>query len=381
MLLKSIEYSQFVKKPNAWYLEKFLLGKINLIVGKNATGKTKVLNIIRGISNLLSGVHKLVFNSGNYSLIFEKDGKTIEYILCYENQGIYTEKLIIDGKTSLDRGAEGKGTIYAQKLGNDMEFQAPVHELVSVARRDSVQHPFFEDLHQWGQTTYHYFFGSQLGKDHLAVFSKEKREESLNFKETDKVVGFLRAGLTKHGQAFVDSVKKDMAEIGYKISDITIAPLKSIKVHGGLVATPEGIHVKEEDISDSTDQNEMSQGMFRALSLIIQLTLAQLESTPSCILIDDIGEGLDFERSSKLIKILIEKANNSPTQLIMSTNDRFVMNNVPLEYWGVLQRVGPTSKIFNYANSKKIFDEFVFTGLSNFDFLSSEFYLKGFDKE
>ncbi len=381
MLLKSIEYSQFVKKPNAWYLEKFLLGKINLIVGKNATGKTKVLNIIRGISNLLSGVHKLVFNSGNYSLIFEKDGKTIEYILCYENQGIYTEKLIIDGKTLLDRGAEGKGTIYAQKLGNDMEFQAPVNELVSVARRDSVQHPFFEDLHQWGQTTYHYFFGSQLGKDHLAVFSKEKREESLNFKETDKVVGFLRAGLTKHGQAFVDSVKKDMAEIGYKISDITIAPLKSIKVHGGLVATPEGIHVKEEDISDSTDQNEMSQGMFRALSLIIQLTLAQLESTPSCILIDDIGEGLDFERSSKLIKILIEKANNSPTQLIMSTNDRFVMNNVPLEYWGVLQRVGPTSKIFNYANSKKIFDEFVFTGLSNFDFLSSEFYLKGFDKE
>jgi len=57
----------------------------------------------------------------------------------------------------------------------------------------------------------------------------------------------------------------------------------------------------------------------------------------------------------------------------MSTNDRFVMNNVPLEEWCVLQRRGSVVRVLNYTNSKELFDEFKFTGLSNFDFLAMDF--------
>jgi hypothetical protein len=57
----------------------------------------------------------------------------------------------------------------------------------------------------------------------------------------------------------------------------------------------------------------------------------------------------------------------------MSTNDRFVMNNVPLEYWQVIQRDGGKCKIFNYKNSKEKFDDFEYTGLNNFDFLATDF--------
>ena len=99
------------------------------------------------------------------------------------------------------------------------------------------------------------------------------------------------------------------------------------------------------------------------------------------MLIDDIGEGLDFERSTALIKLLIDKAKESAVQLIMTTNDRFTMNSVPLEYWSVIHRVGGKCRVFNYDNSRKIFDEFVYTGLSNFDFFATEFYEKGFDEK
>jgi hypothetical protein len=117
----------------------------------------------------------------------------------------------------------------------------------------------------------------------------------------------------------------------------------------------------------------MSQGMFRALSVLIQVNHAVMTSAPSCILIDDIGEGLDFERSCALIKLIIEKAETSSVQLIMSTNDRFVMNAVPLQDWSVLARQGPRCRVYNYANSKAAFDEFKFTGLNNFDFLATDF--------
>lgn len=57
-----------------------------------------------------------------------------------------------------------------------------------------------------------------------------------------------------------------------------------------------------------------------------------------CIVIDDIGERLDYERSCALIELLMSKATTQQVQLIMTTNDRFVMNKVPLEAWTVLHR-------------------------------------------
>jgi ABC-type cobalamin/Fe3+-siderophores transport system ATPase subunit len=117
----------------------------------------------------------------------------------------------------------------------------------------------------------------------------------------------------------------------------------------------------------------MSQGMFRALSIIIHLTYHVLMKTPVTILIDDIGEGLDFDRSIRLIGLLIEVAEKSNIQLIMSTNDRYVMNKVPFKYWQLIQRTGGECRIFNYQNSKEIFDEFEYTGLNNFDFLATDF--------
>ena len=383
MILKSIQYNQFADTPEAWYLEQFTLGQINLLVGKNATGKTRALNIIGNLGNLVSGDQKLIYKSGDYKAIFNKDGSIIEYVLWFENTKIFKEELIVDGQVLLNRGNEGEGEIFAVELEKQMKFQTPDNELACVARRDSIQHPFFEDLYQWGKSLRHYYFGTQLGKDHLAIVLRGEKEEILNLKETNLVVSFLRKGLAKYGEVFTNSILKEMDLIGYKLDEIGLCPIPHLVVkkspHSRLA--PQGIYVKESDLKGRTYQTDISQGMFRALSLLIQLNFSQLESIPSCVLIDDIGEGLDYERSTALINLLIEKSKKSSIQLIMATNDRFVMNNVPLEYWSVIQRVGQICKVFNYENSKKIFDDFAFTGLTNFDFLRTEFYLKGFDKE
>jgi len=157
--------------------------------------------------------------------------------------------------------------------------------------------------------------------------------------------------------------------------------VKSILLPGGKRPSRiMGLYVKETDLGSKTEQQQISQGMFRALSLIIQITYSQLKRLPSCILIDDIGEGLDYERSSALVKLLIQKVKATPVQLIMTTNDRFVMNNVPLEYWSLIERNGAKCMIYNQKNSPQIFSDFELTGLNNFDFLSMKFYQKGLNK-
>lgn len=379
MQLESILYTQHEGKTEEWSIEGFTLGSVNLIVGRNASGKTRALNIIGSLGKLLCGESGL-YVSGDYEVIFDKGGEKIVYRLKYEDNKVVKEKLVIGSNTMLDRREGGIGKIYAEKIGDNIEFQTPDNQLACLTRRDSLQHPFFEDLYQWGKYLRHYYFGTQLGKDHFAVFKKDKQESELNLKDGNQVVAIFRKGRDEFPSRFIEDIKIDMKVVGYDISEIDVGPPTSFMVRVGL-EQPEGIIVKESDLKAETDQYVISQGMFRALSLIIQLNYFELASIPSCILIDDIGEGLDYERASSLIKLLVDKAEKSSVQLIMSTNDRFVMNNVALGYWSVMQRYPNRSKIYNYRNAREIFEKFELTGLNNFDFFASGFYEEGRVKE
>lgn len=381
MQIKSLSYSQHEGKAEEWYVEKFSLGKINLIVGKNATGKTRTLNVIGGVAKLLSGERKELFSSGNWDLVFEDNGNEIHYSLKIDDFKVVFEKLTFGEDVVLERGAGGIGTIKAVELDQTIKFQSPENELAAFARRDTIQHPFFEHIFKWANSLHHYLFGTQMGKDRLVVFVSDKDKEIDTRNET-AVVALFRKAENNFGADFKRNIIAGMNRVNYCLTDIGVAPVPGIKVQGvGLGQTPEGLFVIEDGVGGKTFQHEISQGMFRVLSLLIHLEYCELSKLPSLILIDDIGEGLDFERSTSLITLLVERAERTVTQLIMSTNDRFVMNGVPLKYWCIIKRDGAICKVYNYENSKSVFEEFKFTGLSNFDFLSTEFFVTGMDEE
>ena len=81
------------------------------------------------------------------------------------------------------------------------------------------------------------------------------------------------------------------------------------------------------------------------------------------------------------MQLLISKAGEAHIQLIMSTNDSIIMYAVDIEHWAVIMREGHKISLYNYENSKEIFEEFKFTGLNNFDFYASEFFRSGFSDE
>jgi energy-coupling factor transporter ATP-binding protein EcfA2 len=367
-----MNYSQFEGQPRQWRLHELSLGDINLLVGKNASGKSRTLSVIVGLAKLLEPATRLFFESGNYEVVFDDQGRLVKYNLHYEQRKIVSEQFIVDGDMLLERGAGGIGRISADNLKQVMLFQAPEDQLAAVVRQDNIQHPFLAPLQTWARSLYFYPFGTPLGKE---VFVVEVKDPNAPFDPKDfrSVVAIFKRGFKEFGESFKDSIMEDMSYIGYPLSDIGLQTPSSISVAGPFPAPPLGLFVHEQALGSTTDQIDMSQGMFRALSVIIQITYAQKSNTAHTILIDDIGEGLDFERSCALIKLLIEKATQSKVQLIIATNDRFVMNSVPLESWSILQRSGGDSQVFNYANSKPIFDEFKFTGMNNFDFFATDF--------
>ncbi len=367
MRLDSIRYVQFEGQPQEWRLDELTLGPVNLLVGRNASGKSHSINVVLGLAKLLAAEIKPTLLAGKYEASFTHDEVPYRYRLEYDESGVIEEHLSIRNDTRLSRRREG-GMIFAEKEGKDIDLLPPPTELAA-ARRDHVQHSFLEPLYQWGSSLYHYAFGTPLGKNALGILSSEP--QPVNLKDSDQVIGIFRKGRKELGEPFVAVIKQDMRAMGYDITDVGIAPPISMRIQTTL-GEPVCLYVQEGDLKARTDQNDMSQGMFRALSTLIQIDYLLLALRPSCILIDDVGEGLDFERSCALIEVLMHKASAGP-QLVMTTNDRFVMNKVPLEMWTILQRHGGRSAVFNYTNSKAQFEEFKFTGLSNFDFFASEY--------
>ena len=171
MNLQKLNYAQHEGQPKQWRLNGLSLGPVNLLVGRNAVGKSRTLSIIKGLAMLLSGTTKLRFIIGNYEVVFDNDGQRVEYKLHYEQSKVITESFAVDGKQLLERGDGGAGKIWAEKNQLLMDFQTPEDQLAAVARQDSIQHPFLAPLQQWAQSLYHYPFSSTLGQDRLAVLT------------------------------------------------------------------------------------------------------------------------------------------------------------------------------------------------------------------
>ena len=388
MYLREIKFCRNKGLPNEWQIEGrphngvfgqwLSFPEMTLIVGKNASGKSKTLDVIRNIADLFAGdnhlsrLHAAGEGTAEYQLRFDDNGSLIEYYLNFENGKILQETLTINAAEKLNRAA---GKLWYEGVNKMLDFETD-DDVLAISKRDKKQHSFFEALYAWGKHLSHYRFGTQLGKNALLRdMSAVRDDDEVDLKDSDQVASIFIKGRRLFSDAFTAAVLADMNAIAYDLKAIHVGPLKNFPVQGF------GLHVQEGDLHDVTDQREMSQGMFRALSLLVQLNYSLLSKTPSCILIDDIGEGLDYDRSNSLIELIIGKVQGSAVQVIMTTNDRFVMNKVPLAYWSVIQRVGNKSIFFNHKNSQQTFDEFAYSGLSNFDFLKTEFYISGYEKE
>jgi hypothetical protein len=367
MTLKKIEYSTFPNDHNRyWALKPTEIGRINLFVAKNATGKTRTLKAIDTLGALIAGSG---FTShADYAAEFLEGGNVYQYRLTIESMKIISEELTVNGLERIVRDKHGIGSIYAEELGKDIKFRFPENHL-AVSRRDAIQHPFLESLFNWAEGLRHYAFGSSMKQEYGKKIDEPGSTIDGN---SDKAVEVFVAGELEFDTVFKGRILSSMREIGYDLTGIDAES----GLYSNINTSPNEyiLLVKESDRNAPVLQADMSQGMFRALSIVIHLTYHVLMKTPATILIDDIGEGLDFDRSSRLIKLLIETVEkNDNIQLIMSSNDRFVMNAVPLEYWQVIHRSGGDCQVFNYQNSKEKFDEFEYTGLNNFDFLRTDF--------
>jgi len=377
MYLHQLTFRENEGKKIEWLIDDVNLGKINLMVGKNSSGKTRTLNALSDLVGMICGKTAPAGSHGRYHVVFREEDDEIVYKVEYDRFSIISESLSMNGELLLERGEGGRGKVkYMATQGQIfLEFEIPFDRLASNVKRDKLQHPFIEKLHNWSSSLRRFDFSGDLGKNSYAMKAVfEEKELDLSATKSS-LVPLLYVAL-ENLKGFKETVIRDMQEIGYKIEDVGI--MHYSERYGSTDQDRYAVYTTESGLEKQVSQHDMSQGMFRAFSVITQINYHIIKGEKGCVIIDDIGEGLDFTRARLLVSLLVEKSEKAGLQLIMSTNDSFIMNAVDIRHWAIIQREGNKISLFNYENSKEIFEEFKFTGLNNFDFYASEFFKSGF---
>ena len=241
---------------------------INLIVGRNASGKTRFIDAIRWISDLLDpDSNETTSNSYAFELLFQDKESVIKYdVVSDDHAHITQENLIINEEVKLDRN---EGLLYYDGLKQNLPFQTDEYFL-AVNRMDSLQQPFFETLQNWGKNLSHYSFGGNMGKGQYKMNDWEDTDK-INFKNFSNISAIFKKGKIKFGDEYERKIIEDMEIIDYHITTISIDSASKYLF----------LQVQEKDLELWTYFENMSQGMARAFSLIVQLNYSLMAKIPS----------------------------------------------------------------------------------------------------
>ena len=278
MNIISFEYTANQGLSNEWRVEKCQLGRFNLIVGKNASGKSRLVKAIWKLAEAFKRGGILESQNNEWHLLFNTDRLNcqMEYLLKVKKGLVIKEQLLAHNHknkfTLIDRGESGRSVIWAEELGKQINFKSPATGTAIAQRRDSIQHPFLKLFYDWAWTV---------------------------------LLNYYEAGT----------------------------------------------------------------------ALDYDLICNSLGDTPKAVVVDDFGCGLDYQSAPIVTKALLESSGRSATQLILTTNNQFIVNSIPLDYLSVIERCSGNVRLHNIFNSQDRFEEFKFIGLNNFDLFTSDFLL------
>lgn len=342
-----------------WELKSLELDLLNLIVAKNSTGKSRTLSTIDLLVKIITQRRDLNWG-GRWEMDFinAKEQKiTFSFASSQKQGGVVTyETVEIDGKQVLNRTPEHIVQLRSDDSGSYDFVAPPINKLTLHTNRDRVKYSYLEDIVQWAENSYGFKFGN--------ISSSTK----LNLQEYDLLttvdeIPSLFFSLSKRNQKYI---LKDINELGYALTSLTAEDRGEFVV----------LYATEEGIEKPLPHYRLSQGLFRSIALIIYVEYLISKKKPATIIVDDFCEGLDYERATKLGRLIFDKCLEGEIQLIVTSNDSFLMDVVDIDYWNILQRKGKVVTAINKRNNNEAFTKFRFTGLSNFDFFSSDFLKK-----
>lgn len=346
MILKSFKYS-----TSDWLLDSLVLDKANLIVGKNSSGKSRALRALTNVKHLISQ-RNTVENTKSFKaeIILSDESDQITFLLEIGDRKVINEVLILNDMIIISRD-ENTAII------NGENANPPADMLLMHVRRDVEKYPVIEKIIAWSEEAVIRSFIEPNSPTHdelykiVSEFTPEMRKHVI---EMANEVGFPLTEFNTF-ENIINSIKKRSAN--------TNPDLEKVKL----------ILLYEKNVDTVLFLEDLSSGMYRTILLLILIEQLIHLNHPALIAIDDLGEGLDYSRATKVGKLLFAVCEEHNIQLIATSNEEFMMNIVDINQWNILVRNGEIVKSITATDHPEEFEDFKFSGLNNFDFFTSDF--------
>jgi len=344
--------SDFTYQQEGWSLDGLPLGCLNLIVGMNAVGKSRTVAAIGRVVRFIRGETDAASEDFCCTLLLENGGK-LEYSFEVSGGNIQAEILRKDGKVLIRRECYS-----AQMYGESVS--PPPNKLVIQVRRDTMLYPEIEEIIQWAEHTSVFVFSNiTTSPNSLSPYAIS----------TEPLLPVMYGKISTVQRETMLSYMRDM---GYQIDRID----EYERDNGSKM-----LRIFETGIDVPMSPFDLSNGMFRVFCVLLYMIYSSTLADARCLIIDDMGEGLDYMRSTKLGRIMFEYCKSNNVQLIVTSNDSFLMDTIALEYWHILRRKGKRVQSLNSQTHSALFEKFARTGLNNFDLLSSNFIINNTGNE
>lgn len=342
--------SKLTYRDANWKIGPICLSQQSLIVGPNATGKSTVLRCIRRFVRIVIGSIKIdVTPDSLYIMEFSNSIGEVTYTLQIKGGRVVKELLETNGEVRVKRDAK------VSYVG-DEPVNVPDTTLLINARRDIVKYPDIEVVLTWVEQLSSFIFSN--------ILSSDSRVSPFTSSSIDLCRMWERIGVHQK-----EAVIAWMRKLRYNISAIDIDTNK---------LGEKTLFVIEKSIPKPIVMGRMSNGMYRVLYLLVYLYYVS-EYSSGTVLIDDLGEGLDYYRSSTLGEMLFSFSKEHNIQMIVTSNDNFLVDTVDLSSWVLLKRAGHSVSSISEKTNPEDFARFRKLGLRNFDLLKTDFLVRYFD--
>lgn len=341
--MQILSYKVHSSSKDRFQYPELAFDKLNLIVGNSGTGKTRLLNTIFNIA--LMAVRKDKFFLGSWDILFEHESVKYRWIIETEedndeNRWITKEEIISYSTKNEDKRIVSRDAKNFKYNDDNLPKLSKNESSISLLREEELIAPIFEAFSSIMRRN---FSGSDLeaetGYQSIPTGFYDKLEKSKDLKDLFKSNFNLSCRLYFLSKLF--------NEIYENICGQFIAIFPFVKKTKIVNADKFGLHyagevpifaLKEESNEDWIPLPKFSSGMKKVLLILTDIYI--LPEKGCVYLIDEYENSLGINAINFFPSLLFEA--ESKSQFIITSHHPYIIGNVPVKNWIILNRKGET---------------------------------------
>lgn len=347
------EYKYQDVEAAKWNFERVALGSLNLIVGQTSAGKSRLLNSMFSLG--MNAVREKIEKHGMWDVKFETDGKTYRYELVIE-QGRRTSAVT---KENLSYES-GSNTVYLVKRDKSSFFfndsampKLPTNQTsIRLLADEELMKPVSKGFRQ---ILLRHFDKDELEK--IAVFAVVDSDLERSLSNRTSILSLpelnLPLSLRLHylKVCFPDrfhTIETQFREIFPSVSKCDVVRMKREDMPFETKGIVPIFVIEEKGVNEAIDLPDLSSGMKKVLLILTDIVTAP---EGSVYMIDEYENSLGVNAIDFLPNFLADF--QSSIQFIITTHHPYLINEIPIENWLILTRIGSNVSVTAGAELKE----------------------------